>query len=377
MKKLTKLVATAAATAFLAAAGAAVAEQRVTITSWTSPKHPTSKAHQDFADLTEAQYPDAFDFKVFNGGALLGAKPTLSGLRDGVADIGILALTYFKAELPYAQMVADMALLGDDGYVMGGATTEFFMLACEPCKESFSKNGIVMLGGLSTAPYVLLSKEPITEISQLSGLTVRTAGSVWDRWAAEVDVKAVSVPSSEIYDALSHGVVEAAVQPVGALKSHSLIEVAKHMTTLPLGTYHSGGNYIAGLGFWNGLSPEQREQLAANLALGVARTVFYYADVDREVLEEAAGLGLTVHEPSAEMLEQITAFRKTDLEAIVEIAKEKHGIADAEALLATYSGLIEKWKGLVAPINGDVDAYAALLQQEIYSKIDFTKYPNN
>lgn len=376
MKTLSKLVAAATATAFLAAAGAAMAEQRVTISSWTSPKHPTSKGHQQYADLTEAQFPDAFDFKVFNGGALLGAKPTLSGLRDGVAQMGILALTYFKAEMPYAQMVADMALLGDNQYVMTGATSEFIMLNCAPCRAEFSRNGIVMLGGLSTAPYVLISKDPIVTVEDMRGIKLRTGGSAWDRWAVTVGATPVGVPSSEMHDALGHGVVDAAVQPIGALKSHSLIDVAKHLTTLPLGTYHSAGNFIVGKSFWEGLSAEQKSQFMANIPLASAMTEQGYGDVDEAVLKEASGLGLTMHEPSAELLANITAFRKADLADIVRIAKEKHGIENPAPLLDTYSALIEKWAALVAPISGDTKAYAALLEKEIYSKLDLAKYPN-
>jgi len=376
MNSFSKLVATATATAFLVAAGAAVAEDRVTISSWTSPKHPTSKGHQYYADLTEAQFPDAFDFKVFNSGALLAAKPTMSGLRDGVANIGILALTYFKAELPYAQMVADLALLGQNEYVMAAATTEFVMLECAPCRAEFDANGVVMLGGLSTAPYVLLSKEPIVTLEDMDGIKLRTGGSAWDRWAVTVGTTPVGVPSSEMHDALSHGVVDAAVQPIGALKSHSLIDVSKHLTTLPLGTYHSAGNFFAGKGFWGGLSAEQRTQIVANIPQAMAKTEFFYADVDREVLIEAADLGLTMHEPSPELLANITAFRTTDLIEIAKIAQEKHGIENPEPLLEAYIALIDKWTGLIAPMNGDLDIYAGLLEQEIYSKIDFTTYPN-
>ena len=110
--KLTNAFAALAATTVLAATPA-LAEKRVTISNWTSPNHATSRGHAAFAEMTESEFPDAFDFKLFAGGALLGPKPTLSGLRDGVADVGLLALTYFRSEMPYAQLVADLALLGE------------------------------------------------------------------------------------------------------------------------------------------------------------------------------------------------------------------------------------------------------------------------
>ncbi len=376
--RLTRTLALMAATAVLAATPA-LAEKRVTMTTWTSPNHATSRGHAAFAEAVEAEFPDAFDFKLFTGGALLGPKPTLSGLRDGVADVGLLALTYFASEMPYAQLVADLALLGDDNYVMAGATSEFVMLNCQPCKDEFAKNGMVALSGISTAPYVLLTTVPIVDIADMKGVKIRTGGSVWDRWATRLGAQPVNVPSSEMYDTMSHGVVTAAVQPIGALKGHSLIEVAKHLTKLPLGTYHSGSIFALSPKFWNSLSLDEREKFAKHLPEAVAQAEVYYETDDLEVLEEAAGLGLTVHEPTPEFLQDLVDFRVADLNEIARLSREERGIQDADALIATYRALIEKWQGLVEPlhpIRENPQPYADLLRQEIYSKIDLATYPN-
>lgn len=376
--RLTNTLAVLAAAAVLAATPA-LAEKRVTISSWTSPNHATSRGHAAFAKMTEAEFPDAFNFKLFSAGALLGPKPTLSGLRDGVADVGILAFTYFNSEMPYAQLVADLALLGDDHYAMTGATSEFVMLHCQPCKDEFAKNGMVALSGLSTAPYVLLTTVPIVDIADMKGVKIRTGGSVWDRWATRLGAEPVNVPSSEMYDTMSHGVVTAAVQPIGALKGHSLIEVAKHLTKLPLGTYHSASLFSLSPKFWKSLSVKEREQFAKNLPDALAQTEVYYETDDLDVLEEAAGLGLTAHEPSPEFLQDLIDFRTADLKEIARISREDRGIENPEALIATYRGLIEKWHGLVKPlqpIRDNPQPYADLLRQEIYSKIDLATYPN-
>ncbi|MFP5510893.1 MAG: C4-dicarboxylate TRAP transporter substrate-binding protein [Alphaproteobacteria bacterium] len=376
--KLAKIL-TILATGVAISATPALAEKRVTVSSWTSPNHATSRGHAAFAEMTEAEFPDAFDFKLFTGGALLGPNPTLSGLRDGVADVGILALTYFPSEMPYAQLVADLALLGDDHYVMLGATSEFVMLHCQPCKDEFAKNGMVALSGISTAPYVLLTTKPIVEIADMKGVKIRTGGSVWDRWSVRLGAEPVNVPSSEMYDTMSHGVVTAAVQPIGALKGHSLIEVAKHLTNLPLGTYHTGAIFALSPRFWKSLSVEEREKFAKNLPEAVAQTEVYYKTDDLDVLKEAADLGLTIHEPSPEFLQDLIDFRTADLEEIARIARESRGIEDPEPLIATYRELIEKWHGLVEPlhpIRDNPQPYADLLRQEIYSKIDLATYPN-
>ena len=51
------------------------------------------------------------------------------------------------------------------------------------------------------------------------------------------------------------------------------------------------------------------------------------------------------------------------------------GIKDAEAKIARYQALVEKWNGLVEEGTTE-EAYVALLQSEIWDKVDLAKYPN-
>ena len=97
------------------------------------------------------------------------------------------------------------------------------------------------------------------------------------------------------------------------------------------------------------------------------------------MLKEAGGLGLQVHQPSPEFLQDLIDFRTADLEEIARISREERGIEDPEPLIATYRELIEKWHGLVEPlhpIRDNPQPFADLLRQEIYSKIDLATYPN-
>src|SRR3546814_20907787 len=55
---------------------------------------------------------DLLTFKLFTGGALLGAKATLDGVRDGVADVGHVAYTYFPASFPRAQLLNELSMVG-------------------------------------------------------------------------------------------------------------------------------------------------------------------------------------------------------------------------------------------------------------------------
>ena len=76
------------------ALGGSVQAQDLTISQWTGPKHPVATGYAPLiANLTE----NGFNVQQFEGGALLGAKLALAGIGDGLADMGLLALTFFPA----------------------------------------------------------------------------------------------------------------------------------------------------------------------------------------------------------------------------------------------------------------------------------------
>src|SRR5439155_949031 len=81
----------------------------------------------------EQQSNGSLKFRQFLAGSLLEAKGLLGGVRDGVADVGQVTLTYHPAEFPHAQLVADFALYGGDAMVVAAAVTEFNLFHCPPC----------------------------------------------------------------------------------------------------------------------------------------------------------------------------------------------------------------------------------------------------
>lgn len=97
------------------------------------------------------------------------------------------------------------------------------------------------------------------------------------------------------------------------------------------------------------------------------------------MLKEAGGLGLQVHQPPPEFLQDLIDFRSADLDEISRISREERRIENPEAMIVQYRELIEKWHALVKPlqpIRDNQQPYADLLRQVIYSRIDLTTYQN-
>ncbi|SEQ58992.1 C4-dicarboxylate TRAP transporter substrate-binding protein [Thalassovita taeanensis] len=363
----TKFTAAAAVAVALGIATQASADTKITISNWISPKHPVSAAgYHPFIEKLEAS---GFKVSAFEGGALLGAKPALPGIGDGVADMGMLAMTYFPAEFPNAQLVADMGLSTPNSLTAMAAAAEYNLLHCPECLAEYKAANVVYMGTYSSSPYSIISKEPIRSTADLKGKKMRVPGSLWSRWAESVGGIQVNVPSSEMFEGLDKGALDIAIQSPGALRSYALWDTAKYVNNLNLGTYHSLSLMTMNRDFWADLSDEERALILGEAAKMSVDVTEYYLNSEEEVIALMDEHGVEMIDASAEMVDTKAQFVAGDVTAIIDTAKTKYGIADAEAKVAKLNELMAKWSGIVAETGGDRDAMIARLQSEVYDKL--------
>ena len=145
-----------------AAASSVLAQTVIRASSWHPPKHPgVIGGYDPFMNYVKKESNGELDFKFWSGGSLSNAKSTLPTVRNGIADIGVLALTYFPAEFPYAQLVSNMAMFSENPPAIAAAVTELVVLDCKPCRDEFTSKGLVFTSSYSTTPYTLDRKSVV------------------------------------------------------------------------------------------------------------------------------------------------------------------------------------------------------------------------
>lgn len=371
MSKLNTLVRTLLSVSLLAGGIAQAQASSLKVSLYWGPKSPiVIGGYKPFVEAVEADPSTDLKVKMFTGGALLDAKATLPGLRSGIADVGTLALTYFPAELPASQLVADLAMMGSDSVVAAAAVTEYMLQHCQACRNDWQKLGLVLTAAYSTSPYLVISKTKVETLDDLKGKKIRSPGGVWDRWVESVGAVPVNVSSSEMYEAFNRGVVDMVIHTPAALKSVNLGDFAKYVIKLPLGTYHalSAGTYNAKT--WKRLSAAERKTILDRSAILVVGISDQYRVQDVEAEEIYTRKGVTVAEPSEALKKQVAEFRKADMTSIIADAKGKYGIANPEAEIQTLEKLFAKWEQLLAPAAGDRKKMEEIVRQEIYDRID-------
>lgn len=341
------------------------------VSLYWGPKSPiVLGGYKPFVESIEADKATDLKVKMFTGGALLDAKATLPGLRSGIADVGTLALTYFPAELPASQLVADLAMMGNDSVVAAAAVTEYMLMHCAPCLNDWNKMGLVLTSAYSTTPYLIISRTKVETGDDLKGKKIRSPGGVWDRWVESVGAVPVNVSSSEMYEAFNRGVVDMVIHTPAALKSVNLGDFAKYVVKIPLGTYHalSAGTYNSKT--WKGLTEAQRKAIFDRSPILVVGISDQYRRQDIEAEEIYAKKGVTIAAPSEVLKKQVAEFRKADMASIISDAKGKYGITNPEAEIQTLEKLFAKWEQLIAPVAGDRTKMQDIVRQEIYDKLD-------
>ncbi|WP_323042833.1 TRAP transporter substrate-binding protein DctP [Gemmobacter sp.] len=313
--------------------------------------------------------------------SLLSFTETPAGIRDGIADAGYVLTPYFPAEFSETNMAADMALLVSSGtdapaLAMTGAMAEYVLLNCPDCVAEYAAQNQLYLSGGASTEYSLVCTKPITTVADLKGISVRSGASVFGRWVEHFGGTKVSIPGSEMYEALSQKVVDCTMVSMPDVRNFQLMDVASDMTVnAPGGVFAGTASMNINLDLWQGLSDQERATMLEAAALMTANVAVIYHRQGIEAEEVVKAAGVKVVRVSDEIAAATKTFVDADLKTIEDQFTKLYGVENAAAKIETIKGLIEKWKGLVAPIDPtNVEAYRNLLTTQIYSKVDLASY---
>ncbi len=334
-------------------------------------QHPLAKyGYVEWAKTVSELSGGKLDAKVFTGTVLLPPRSGMSGVRDGIVNVGYHAATYTPAELPITNAIQEMGFNYSDPLVMIAAATDFNMNN-EDAKAQWHKAGVVFTGGYSTPPYNLMCREAVKSLADLKGKRLRTAGAAMSRWAEEIGAVPVNVPSSEMYQGVEKGTLDCAVNVANDLKSRSLWDVAKHTTMAPLGLYWSGPMWAFNQSYWNDLSGEERAIFFRANAKSMAKLYVGYTSSVEEALSEAADHGVTVYQPSEDLLSSINDFAKTNLEQVYQKGRDKYGLKNSEEILKSFDQTVQKWEGLFANVDRkNAQEIETIIFENLYGKFD-------
>ena len=344
------------------------------IASGAPPPHPaTSHLYNGLAEYLPEESGGTMG-TIFLGPEVVGLRQVKDALESGLIDVGNLLPLYFPAELPNFALAGELSLSGKDPHAMGAALTEY-TVNCASCQKEMADLGIVYLGSGSSDPYMLLTKTPVKTAEDLKGLRLRSGGAPFSRWAENFGAVPVSISVLETFEAMSQGTIDGTMASIGDLLAFRLVELAKHVTAVPLGTYFSTSNFATAKATWADMSTEERGALMRAANRANANFTQRWGYEFPAIAEKAArDQGLTFVEADPALVESAAAFGVADRETAASISAERFGMADASDRVAEFIRLVEKWEAISAEVNHDRDAMIQRVWDEVWSKVDLASY---
>lgn len=374
MKRL--LLASAAALTMTLAAGSLEARELVYASSVPA-KHPVhTHGVEPFGERLAKATDGKLTIKVFAGGSLASGKTTLNAIRNGTADMGLLADVYTPNELPVSALLSDLAVFGKDARVMTGAVNQTLQVDCEPCKKDYTEEKVLPLASYSLTPYhMMCATGQVVTADDWNGKKVRGTGAM-GVLAAGMGATPVNVTSAEIYEALQRGQVDCAMGPLPWLKSYSLWDMVTTVSDTKLGTYH-GTNFInIRTSTWKKLSKKEKQAFADNLVQAVVDMARVYEEDDAHIRREAEAKGIKWLPVDESFENAVQQLRDKDAARVIELAKSR-GVENPEPIVQKFQENIAKWTKIVNDIGtgewGDAEwaKYGEALKTEVFSKVSY------
>ena len=293
-------------------AAPALAEELV-LSSWLPPKHPiVVNALQPWADEIAAATEGRVTIRIL--AKPLGSPPSHFDLaKDGVADITYGLHSFTEDDRFTRARLGQFSFLGDDAVK---ASEAFWTIYTEQLGAAEEHAGTRLLGLFLHGPGMLHNNQrPIATVADLAGLKIRVPGGYVADLLKGFGVEPVFMPSGEVYEKLSRGVVDGVTFPYDAIASFKLAEYLKNTTKVPGGIYNTTWFLVMNQAKWDAISPEDQAKITELSGLAFATRVgnaWNGADEAGRAAAEAAGV-VAVDAP-AEVLDAIRA-RAAELEA--------------------------------------------------------------
>ena len=140
-----------------------------------------------------------------------------------------------------------------------------------------------------------------------------------------------------------------------------------NVTMVSAGTIPSPAAFAFRRDKWTELSTQERQTLLDAAPMAVVGALFGMQGSGVSALERP-GVEFNVTEASADLQALIDEAVEAQVESAVQTASDA-GVEDAQVLVDRYLAAYDRWQGLVTDVDTQ-EAYAQLLRDEIYSKIE-------
>lgn len=289
------LTSTIAAVALLAGTlGAGATELRLSH-QW-SDKDVRHQVAQIIADDVAAANVD-LDIKIFPTQSLFKAREQYKPLSRGQLDMTVLPLSYAGGQQPAFNLTLMPGLVKNHDHAARLSNSPFM----EKLEEKMAEDDVMVLVHGYLAGGFAGKDKCITNPSDIEGLQTRAAGKAFEQMLAGAGASIASMSSSEIYNAMQTGVLDAANTSSSSFVSFRIYEqVACYTPAADIALWFMYQPLLMNKSTFEGLSEEQQAALLAAAAKAEAHYLEEAKKQDAASVEVFKNAGVEIATMSAE-----------------------------------------------------------------------------
>jgi TRAP-type C4-dicarboxylate transport system substrate-binding protein len=218
--------------------------------SFLSPMHHEHiEAFVPFAKAVEERTNGRVKITIYPSEALCKARDLYDCALQGVSETAYFIPSYTAGRFPLTT-VMELPISVPSAKV---GTQVIWELYKKYLKSEYSGVKLLSLWTIQPA-HIFTTKKSIKTLADLKGLRIRSPGPLQTIMLRELGASPISMPASDLYDALQRGMVDGMLTDFAALKGFRFHEVVKYCTIL--NSYVLPMGYAINLKTWNSLPPD-------------------------------------------------------------------------------------------------------------------------
>jgi TRAP-type C4-dicarboxylate transport system substrate-binding protein len=280
-----------------------------------------------FADNVSKKLGKDFAFRVYPASSLYKPKEQWEAMRQGSLDLSVFPLDYAAGKLPELSITLLPCSVSSMKQAMAWRD--------KPIGQRIAKlvedNGVKILAWAWLDGGIGSSMRQVKLPADAKGLQMRAAGKKFEFMLKEAGASITSMPSSEIYHALSTGVLDSCLTSTSSFVSYRLYEQLKFMNVpRDYAIWYMAEPLVISMKTWKRLKPEQ-QKVFQEVALDMEKNwIIPNFSKDTQVLvDEFTKAGVQLHYMTKDEFDQWLDYaRKTAWKNYEETVKDGKEILD-------------------------------------------------
>lgn len=243
-------------------------------------------------------------FTYYPGGSMYSATETIDAVAEGAADICWFTNGSYGGIFPISDFVNVYGSVNSAS--MGSAVLNIALEEIPEMADEYSRWHVLVLHSPSTAPLSTVGTK-IETVADLAGLSIRAAGTMPTAYLNAIGCNAISMPTSDVYDAVSKHTLDGFANDWHNIDCFNLYEPIDYCMDVSLNA--TAGGLLMNQDRWNEL-PEDLQAIFNKYggAFGADMAGYYWDSCRFWVGDEMLENGVEIYEPS----EEVSNFMNSD-----------------------------------------------------------------